>query len=232
MWWHILLESSFFFFYEAVQLQSLGLNYWFTCFSTCAAIHSGIYIMHSWNSLPVGKHRKDLSNSFPDKGNIQLFLSWSVQFCSWANRFRENGQLWCYTNKTWPPARNDSCMLFHLYGDTVSNTSDLTLLLVNSRHQSLNCNSGTLLICQGRFHIKMDLSHIIDTTCVIFPVDTSPCIAPPKLSQTPRLFCRLSFVRKSGIWDKSHTVQVSSNHLAKMLSLLSGQSTVGNDSPS
>jgi len=75
-------------------------------------------------------------------------------------------------------------MFFRLHGDTVSNTSDLNLLLVKFRHQSLNCISATLLISQGRFHIKMDLSHIIDNTSVVFPVETSPCIAPPKLSQT------------------------------------------------
>lgn len=96
----------------------------------------------------MGKHRKDLSDSFPDKGNIQLFLIWSVQFCSWASKFRKTRQLWCHMNKSWP-ARRDSCLLFHLCGDTVNNTSCLTFLM-NFRHQSLNCNSGTLVNMPGQ----------------------------------------------------------------------------------
>lgn len=176
--------NFFFFFWWGCTTMVSVLKLWFTCFSTCAATHSGFYIMHSWKSLPVGKHRKDLSNSFPDKGNIQLFLSWSVQFCSWASRFRERRQLWCYTNSSWPPRRNESCMLFDLCGDTVSNSSDITFLFGDFKHWSLKCNSDTLLMCQGRFHVKTDLLRIIDTTCVIFSVETCPCISLPKLSQT------------------------------------------------
>lgn len=201
------------FFDEVVQLQSLGLNCWFTCFSTCAAIHSWICLTHSWNSLPVGKRRKDLSKSFPNKGNIQLLLSWSVWFCpvlGWADSEQTGSPDATQTNKH----RLTSCKEWQLsalsLGWSYCNPSAPVLLLLSLRHQYLNCNFGAFLKCWGRFSSEMDLSHITGTTSVVFPVERWPAQLLPSC---PRLGLFSRFGRKLGIWDKSHTALVNPDHL-------------------
>lgn len=161
MWWSLLLESSCVFWWGWDYIADLHV-----LVPVLQFIHG--FVLHIPETVCQWANRKDLSKSFPNKGNIQLFLSWSVWFCAVLGRAgSEQTGSPDASCKEWQPSALS-------LGWSYCNTSAPTLLLLSLRHQYLNCNFSTLLICQGRFSIKMALSHITDTPSVLFPAERWP----------------------------------------------------------